>query len=400
MLLSNAVDSYLDRLVRPRMHLFGRTWLSFHVFGLTGLAFAILLSLSLTAFRGLSPVVTVVMIVEAQVTFLALAMAAKILVGEERLIYYHQEIAVTLVTGLLLKLLGQPVLTYLDIAILGVGAFLAFGRIGCLMVGCCHGGPNRWGVRYGYEHALDGFPPYLVGVRLFPVQAVESLMAFAIVLVGSTMVLSGQPPGAALSWYVIAYGVGRFCLESLRGDPVRLKLWGFSEAQWTSLLLMATAVLAELAGTLPFRFWHILAVGGIGLSMLLVAAYRRGDKTGRYALNDPRHVRELANALERAYETSSNGAINMERTSLGIQVSAGQREDNGLPVRYYTISSSSQNGPLTPEKAAIIARLILELRHPDGNTRIVTSRTGIYHLLIKPAVEFTGVGETVRSTLC
>src|SRR5439155_22019386 len=101
---------------------------------------------------------------------------------------YHHEIDVMINAALLLWLLGQPLLPYLDLTILGIGMFLACGRVGCLMVGCCHGRPHSWGVRYKQEHADAGFAPYYVGVRLFPIQAVESLWVLSIVIVGNFFV--------------------------------------------------------------------------------------------------------------------------------------------------------------------------------------------------------------------
>jgi hypothetical protein len=153
--------------------------------------------MSLVTYLGLSPLVLVWLVLTAVLTFLALAMVTKIITGEENLIYYHHEIAVMVVAACLLNLLYQPVLPYLDITILGLGTFLAFGRVGCLMVGCCHGRPHGRGVCYRAEHAAAGFTPYLVGVRLFPIQAVESVWVFSIVVVGvclSRVVISRARP--------------------------------------------------------------------------------------------------------------------------------------------------------------------------------------------------------------
>ena len=133
------------------------------------------------------------------------------------------------------------------------------------MVGCCHGRPHRWGVCYREEHAAVGFTPYFVGVRLFPIQAVESLWVFCIVTTGVTFVLNGRPAGAALAWYVVTYDLGRFCFEFLRGDPDRPYLWGFSQPQWISLLLMCGWYGRRWPASFPFicgmsrrpRFWRL-----------------------------------------------------------------------------------------------------------------------------------------------
>src|SRR5262249_15606184 len=228
----------------------------------------------------------------AELTFFGLVMATKIITGEERIINYHHQIGVMVVTAVLLWLLGQPILPYLDVAILSIGIFLVCGRIGCLMVCCCHGRPSRWGVCYREEHAAAGFTPYFVGVRLFPVQAVESCWIFCIVLVGSAFVLRGHPPGEALAWYVVTYDLGRFCFEFLRGDPDRPYYRGFSQPQWISLILMLAVALAELSGLLPFHAWHICATVLLSLTMGAISVKRHLQKTAKYQILHARHIRE------------------------------------------------------------------------------------------------------------
>jgi hypothetical protein len=188
-----AINHSLDQFVRPNIYLLRKSRSAFQVCGYTGLALSILLAMSLVLWRGLSPLVMVVIILAAVLTFFGLALATKIVTGEESLIYYHHEIAVMSVVTVVLWLLGQPILAYLDVTLLGIGAFLVCGRIGCLMVGCCHGRPHRWGVCYRAQHATAGFPAYYVGIRLFPIQAVESLWVFFVVCTGTLLVLSGQP---------------------------------------------------------------------------------------------------------------------------------------------------------------------------------------------------------------
>ena len=73
--------------------------------------------------------------IAAVITFTGLVIATKMITGEEKLIYYHHEIAVLLNISLFLWLIHQPLLPYLDISILGIGTFLFCGRLGCLMVG-------------------------------------------------------------------------------------------------------------------------------------------------------------------------------------------------------------------------------------------------------------------------
>jgi hypothetical protein len=387
----------LDKFVHPYIHARGGIWPAFQVYGYTGLALAVLVALTLTARLGLSQVMTVALVLAAMLTFLGLVMGTKIITGEERIIYYHHEIAVMAVAAFLLWLLRQPILPYLDLTILGVGAFLVCGRLGCFMVGCCHGRPHRWGVRYRKEHADAGFTPYFVGVRLFPVQAMESLWVFCIVTIGVTFVLNGHPAGAALAWYVVAYDLGRFCFEFLRGDPDRSYQWGFSQPQWISLLLMCGVVLAETAGVLPLHLWHVVATVCLALAMAAVSIARHFSLTAKHLLLHPRHVREVAKAISMisspAAETKAAGQwtvmpqknsvpVHIGCTSLGVQISGGKVGGAAGETYHYTLSC--RDGGMTEETARILAGLILQLRRAPGAGALVKGNRDVFHLLIQP----------------
>lgn len=348
---------------------------SFQVCGVAGLLLAVLQSAGLVLHRGLSLTVLAVLFVLAVLAFLGLAMATKILTGREQLIYYRQKIALVLSAGLALRWLHQPLLPYLDVVILAIGAFLVCGRIGCLMVGCCHGRPSRWGVRYRDEHADAGFTPHYVGIRLFPIQLVESLWVLGVVAVGLRMVLREDPAGSALAWYVMAYGVGRFGFEHLRGDPARAYWKGFSEGQWTSMILLLLVGGAELAGALPLQGWHLAATAGMILVMLGIAL--RGSQEHR--LLQPRHVREVADLLSGPGTGQDSAAVRIGCTSLGIRISGGIARQGAVAVHHYALSS--QRGPLEPGIARSLAALIRQLKHPASPFELV-SRNGIFHLLV------------------
>jgi prolipoprotein diacylglyceryl transferase len=392
-----ALNRHLDKLVRPEVHMLRGARPAFQVCGYTGLALAVILTLILAPYLGLSHLVMALLVLSAVLTFFGLVMTTKIITGEERIIYYHHEIAVVVVAAFLLWLLGRPILPYLDVLILGVGAFLVCGRVGCLMVGCCHGGPHRWGVCYRKEHADAGFTPYFVGVRLFPIQAVESLWVLCIVTTGVTFVLNGRPAGAALAWYVVTYDLGRFCFEFLRGDPNRSYLWGFSQPQWISLLLMCGVVWAEMAGVLPFHSWHVVATACLGLAMIALGLARRFSRTARHRLLHPRHVREVAEAMSLisspSTETKPAGQwtvlprnnsvpIRVSCTSLGVQISGGKVGGAAGDSYHYTLSC--RGGGMTEGMARILAGLILQLRRATGAGALVKGNRDVFHLLINP----------------
>jgi hypothetical protein len=378
------LSAHLDRLARLELHVAGKRLPAFQVCGTAGLCLAIAASSALVARRGLSPWILAAIAVAAVSTFLSLAMLTKIVTGAETLVYYHHEIAVISVAAVLLSVLHRPVLPYLDVTALGLGLFLACGRIGCFMVGCCHGRPHGWGVRYVTEHADAGFTACYVGVRLLPVQLFESLWVLAVTSVGIVLVWNGALPGEAFTWYVAMYCVGRFGLEFLRGDAERRYAWGFSEAQWTSVLLASGIALAEAWRPKPFAWWHAAAAVGLVLTMTGVSIVRRIRVTRTDRLLHPRHLREVAELVVRLRlpEPSTHDGVRIATTSLGIQISAGRQEEPESTVHHYAISSPGET--LSDRSAAALGELIARLDPAPAKTgEFICSTRGVFHLLIR-----------------
>ncbi len=396
----------MDKLTRAKVRIFHRLFSAYQVCGYTGLGLAMLLAILLAVKMNLSIWILIGIIVTGIVTFLSLTMLTKIITGRESLIYYHHEIAITLTTAGLLKILHQPVLPYLDITILGIGTFLFCGRSGCFMVGCCHGRPYHWGVCYGEEHRKAGFTSYLVGVRLFPVQALEALFVLFVVITGTVFVLSkSYRPGEALAWYVIVYGTARFFFEFLRGDPDRLYFLTFSEAQWTSLLLMSFAVWAEMSGVLAFHLRHATATAFVLLTMIAVFIIRRFNASDKYKLLHPDHIKEIAESIERISDNASMTCpthsplmkvglkggifpgeyipanICLSQTSLGIQISASKIKRGEGSVFHYALSNKNQ--VMREENAKALSELILKLKHPLISGEVLKGDKGVFHLLIQ-----------------
>ncbi|MCI0392744.1 MAG: prolipoprotein diacylglyceryl transferase [Acidobacteria bacterium] len=393
MVIYDLYNKYFDRLASPEILCIRRPWHSFRLCGYAGLALAILMAMGFMTYRGLSPWIMAGIVMAAVLTFFGLVMATKIITGEERIIYYHHEIAVMVVAAVLLWLLGRPILPYLDLTILSIGIFLVCGRIGCFMVGCCHGRPSGFGICYREEHAAAGFTHYLVGVRLFPIQAVESCWVFCIVLVGGALVLRGRPPGEALAWYIVTYDLGRFCFEFMRGDPDRPYYRGFSQPQWISLILMVGVAWAEFFGILPFHTWHIGATIVLAVTMIAISVKRYLQKTAKYHLLHARHIREVAEAIILASNLEAHNAIVFGRdsapvnihlgyTSLGIQISSGEISGAAGVIGHYALSC--RNGALSEEAARTLSKLILQLKRASGSMEFIKGNRGVFHLLIRP----------------
>lgn len=359
--------------VRPTLTLFGRRWSSFQICGAMGLLVGTSLAMFLATQSGSSRAVVGGLLAMGVLTFLALAMATKIITGRESLVYYHHEVAILSTSAVLLAAFDQPVLPYLDVTALGLGVFLAFGRCGCLMVGCCHGKPHSWGVRYGQQHATEGFPACYVGVRLFPVQALESITVAVIVAVGVVLVLRGDRAGAALSWYIVSYSTARIWLEELRGDRARPYWLRLSEAQWTSLLLIVSVMLAEWQGRLPFSRWHLVICAGAATSLLVIA----WSRTIAHAIVHPRHASEIAEIVKSPSGTGRS--VSVHRTSLSIGVSTESLGGGGAML--YSLSRADRR--LTLSEAHALARLIVNLVSRSGRRQeLLRGNYGVFHVIV------------------
>lgn len=118
-----------------------------------------------------------------------------------------------------------------DIAAPCITVAHGFGRLGCLMAGCCHGPAcDAW---YGIV---------MNGVRRLPVQLFEAIFLFA--LSGVTFVLFWKGKKYLMPLYMSAYGIWRIIAEILR-DDYRGGIEGFAltPSQVLSIVLIAGGIL-------------------------------------------------------------------------------------------------------------------------------------------------------------
>lgn len=129
------------------------------------------------------------------------------------------------------KKFGIYVSEYLQYCTCCIPIAHGFGRIGCYLVGCCHGIPYDGCFSIIYSNSL--YAPN--GVLLFPVQLLETFCEF---IIGLFLLLSckKQTGTSSIITYIMLYSVMRFFLEYLRGDFIRGNLYGFSTSQIISTL--------------------------------------------------------------------------------------------------------------------------------------------------------------------
>lgn len=282
---ASVINAILDAIPRTRVRWSGRTQPAFRVCGAVGLAMGLAAALAAALFGRRSLAALGLATGVAMLSFFAWARLRRAVTKTERLVLLeHVWVALAAVTAVLAA--GRmPVLATLDAFCAGLAFFLAAGRAGCLLVGCCHGHPSDAGIRYPESHARDGFPAYLAGIRLFPVQLLElaGLCAIGVTAFAAVPITS---PGTACAWFLVAYALLRFALEELRGDE---------RPHWFDMSVPRWMCLTEFCGV------TLTALGGSGLPAIAAAvgaALYFGRKPERRLLA-PAHVAELR-ALLRA----------------------------------------------------------------------------------------------------
>jgi len=120
-----------------------------------------------------------------------------------------------------------PVLATCDAFAPGIALGHAIGRLGCFAAGCCYGRPTAlpWGVTFtsSLAHQISGTP---LNVALHPTEIYESLFEFCNFLFLYWLFKRKTSDGQVLGAYMLLYGVARFFIEFVRGDPERGSVFG------------------------------------------------------------------------------------------------------------------------------------------------------------------------------
>ena len=134
----------------------------------------------------------------------------------------------------------ETFLPWLDLVMPSVALAQGFGRLGCLLAGCCYGKEVPAGA-HGVVFPLEAVAPS--GVELYPTQlmsAIGNFLIFAgLILIGYIAKKKGKTlkPYFITGLYLCLYGVGRFAVEFFRADP-RKMLFGLSSNQYVSIVFL------------------------------------------------------------------------------------------------------------------------------------------------------------------
>ena len=168
------------------------------------------------------------------------------------LVYYGGLIGAIAATTVFARMRREAVWSLFDFVVTSVPLAHAFGRIGCLLNGCCFGKPAAlWcAVRYpaaspawwsqvqmSLLHITDP-ESRTPSLPVHPIQIYESLYNLAVYGLLVYLYKRRKPHGVVAAAYLLAYSIGRFCLEFLRGDERLLRdATHLSAAQYTSIFL-------------------------------------------------------------------------------------------------------------------------------------------------------------------
>ena len=135
------------------------------------------------------------------------------------------------------------VMTYMKIEVPLIPLVHAFGRIGCLLTGCCYGIPydGPGAIVYNNSHIAP------IGVSLFPVQGVEAFLEICLSLILFLYIyVHDKKHIKSVEIYLVTYAVIRFILEFLRYDDFERKIIdGLSVSQWVSIFLVLGVVICQ-----------------------------------------------------------------------------------------------------------------------------------------------------------
>jgi phosphatidylglycerol---prolipoprotein diacylglyceryl transferase len=158
------------------------------------------------------------------------------------LVFYGGLIGACVATILFTWLKKIPLWRLADALAPSIPLGYVFGRIGCLMNGCCYGRPCSlpWAIRFppGHETHPVGSP----AVPVHPTQIYDSLLSLGLYLGLAWLYRRKRFDGQVFSTYLVAYACLRSFVEVFRGDypeNQRVLSGALTPAHLVSILILA-----------------------------------------------------------------------------------------------------------------------------------------------------------------
>jgi phosphatidylglycerol:prolipoprotein diacylglycerol transferase len=161
------------------------------------------------------------------------------------LVFYGGLIGAFVASAIYLRWKKLPLWKIADILAPSIALGSVFGRIGCLLNGCCYGRACTlpWAITFTnpQAHELSGTP---LDVPVHPTEIYDALLNFILYLVLAWLFRRKKFDGQIFALYLAGYAICRFIVEFFRGDypPDHIHAGLFTSAQ----LLCGPILLAGL----------------------------------------------------------------------------------------------------------------------------------------------------------
>jgi len=160
------------------------------------------------------------------------------------LVFYGGLIGASLTTVFYARVRQLPLWKLADAMAPSIALGQAFGRVGCLMNGCCYGTACTlpWAIRFPSDHPTHHLPVH-------PTEIYEALLNAGLYLGLAWFYGRRRFTGQVFALYLVAYACVRFLVEFFRGDYEVHYLGGWATPGQLVSLVMAAAGL---------WLWHTL----------------------------------------------------------------------------------------------------------------------------------------------
>lgn len=150
------------------------------------------------------------------------------------LVVYGGIIGGTLCGYLFCKKHKLKFLQYFDLVMPSIALAQGFGRIGCLLAGCCYGLETNSPLGIVFHESC--YAPN--NVRLIPTQLISSCFNFVHFFILAYLSKKVKAEGQVAGLYFIFLGIGRFVIEFFRGDLERGFIGILSTSQFISVFFI------------------------------------------------------------------------------------------------------------------------------------------------------------------
>lgn len=140
---------------------------------------------------------------------------------------------------LYIRIKKQNFLQYFDLVMPSIALAQGFGRMGCLLAGCCYGEQTTNAFHLVF-HTSDFAPN---GVALVPTQPISSFLDFLNFFTLVSISKRTKADGQVAGFYLVFYSIGRFILEFFRGDLERGQVGSLSTSQFISIFIFLIGLL-------------------------------------------------------------------------------------------------------------------------------------------------------------